>query len=505
MKMSWLFPVVISLLVSACNNEPVDNTVITNGNFKIIIDSITNNINRKIIPSFSVAVSQKGKVIWMQSFGWADKENNIKATPETPYALGSLSKSITSTALMVLAEKGLVRLSDPVDPYLGKAKLTYYRGKPGQLTVNQLTNMMAGIPHQYEYYYTAEGKAKLSMEEQIQHYGIVVFPPGQVFNYSNFSPAVAEQIIKNSSRQEFPQFMQQKVFGPLKMKNASITLNGFAGIRVAKGYDDQGKLLEESEFYPRGGAGYFASVADLLVFGMFHLKDPLADIQPILSHESIDQLHKSNELPGYNPFYSNGWGVLKIGENHTSLLSNGAIDGTASSLLLLPEQDIAIACLTNASMGNDYTDQIAFRIANTLVPGYFDELKLFIEANAPAFSDRPFLTKDSLIGIWNGMIMTYQDSIPVKLVFNKNGQVLVQIRDQFETLMNNMTVNNGLIRGQSYGNISLPETAGIPHYLEFVLKHQKNEIYGCVSAQSFHTKRPYFLIPAYIELKKRKY
>ena len=212
---------------------------------------------------------------------------------------------------------------------------------------------------------------------------------------------------------------------------------------------------------------------------------------------------QSEELPGYNKFYSNGWGVLKIGNGKTSLISNGAIDGAASSLLLLPDADIAIACLTNATVGNDLTDQMAFSIANILLPGYLDELEKFVEINGSAFADNPFQPADSLMGTWEGQIKTYKDSIPIKMVFDKTGKIFVQLQGQVETLLNNATTNNGLISGQCFGNISLPETDGIPHYLEFVLKPDNNEIYGCISAHSSFTKRPYFLIPFYVCLKKK--
>lgn len=492
------------VLIFACNYDPADNIVILNPKFKTIEDTISKSIERKAIPSFSVAVSENGKVIWRQSFGWADIERNIRATPETPYALGSLSKSFTSTALMILVEQGLVKSDDPVNRYLGNSKLTFYQGDSTKLTIDKLTNMVAGIPHQFEYYYNDEGKQKLSIEDQIRHYGIVVFPPGQVFNYSNFSPALIEQVIRNVSRQELSQFMKDKIFKPLKMNHSAINRDDLLNDRIAKGYSYDGLPLPVSEFYPKGGAGFYASVSDILRFGMFHLKDSLPGIVPFLTDDNIDILHSSNNKPGYNNFYSNGWGVLNIDDINTSLLSNGAIDGAASSLLLLPSKDISIACITNASMGNNFTDQLAFHIADILVPGYLDKLQRFIEKNAPAFSDKPFIVTDSLTGTWEGLIITYKDSIPVQFEFEKGGHVFVRIKDQYETVMNNMTINSGLILGRSFGNIPLPETEGIPHYLEYTLKQDKDELFGSISAQSFNTKRPYFLIPSYIHLSKLK-
>ena len=170
-------------------------------------------------------------------------------------------------------------------------------------------------------------------------------------------------------------------------------------------------------------------------------------------------------------------------------------------MLISGFRDIAIACLTNATVGNDFTDQLAFSVADVLLPGYLQELQKFFETNAPAFSDQPFQPVDSLTGTWKGNIITYQDTIPVQLVFDKGGKISIQLHNQFETFVNNVTVNSGLLQGQCYGTLLLPGTEDIPQILQLVLKPGKDRMYGSISAQS-STRRPYFLIPAYIELEK---
>ena len=65
--------------------------------------------------SISVAVAKDGKIIWEESFGFADVEKNIKATPHTMYHLGSLGKVYTATAIMILTERGLIDLDKSID------------------------------------------------------------------------------------------------------------------------------------------------------------------------------------------------------------------------------------------------------------------------------------------------------------------------------------------------------------------------------------------------------
>jgi len=75
------------------------------------------------VPSVAVAVAKDGRIIWEEGFGWADKENGLKATAHTMYQIGSITKNFTATAMMVLVEQGLVDLNAPANQYLNDSKL----------------------------------------------------------------------------------------------------------------------------------------------------------------------------------------------------------------------------------------------------------------------------------------------------------------------------------------------------------------------------------------------
>lgn len=476
---------------------------VKNNGFRSVGDSILSKIAKGDIPSFSVGVSSNGQVIWKQSFGWADKEKKIPATPATPYALASLSKSITATAVMLLIQDGLI--SDPdqaVDLYLGDTKLRYGHGISERVTINQLLNMTAGIPHQWTYAYTDEKKQAPRIEETIKHYGWVAFPPGKVFHYSNLSPGIAEKLISNVSQKPFAAFMKEELFVPLGMAHAAVNRNELRTITPAKGYSNKGKPLAPSMFYPSAGAGFYGSINDLLKYGMFHLKDINSPL--LLPHRLLDELHTPLNHTPFNKYYAYGWGVLQLGSGKNTLISNGAIDGAASTLLLLPDRDIAIACLTNATVGNDFTDQFAYAIAEKLLPGYLSALGEFIQTNAAAFTEKPMAVVDSLLGKWEGDIQTDITSLSVTLTFESSGKVFLQLQNQPATVLTNVRTANGLIMAQGSGRIPFLDAGNIPQYLELVLKPDKHSISGSISAQSHNTSRPYFLLPAFLSVKRKQ-
>ena len=80
-------------------------------------------MDRQHISSFQVAVAKDGRIIYEEAFGWANVEQKIPTTTQTMHLVASIDKPFTSTALMILAERGKINLHGPVNAHLGEAKL----------------------------------------------------------------------------------------------------------------------------------------------------------------------------------------------------------------------------------------------------------------------------------------------------------------------------------------------------------------------------------------------
>ncbi|HWA15030.1 MAG TPA: serine hydrolase domain-containing protein, partial [Gemmatimonadales bacterium] len=85
------------------------------------------------VPGSAVAVMKDGKVIWSAGFGYADLEQQVKATPQTVFRIGSISKSLTSAALGKLVEEGKLDLDAPVQRYVPT-----FPQKPWPITTRQV-------------------------------------------------------------------------------------------------------------------------------------------------------------------------------------------------------------------------------------------------------------------------------------------------------------------------------------------------------------------------------
>src|SRR5438445_9122849 len=233
-------------------------------------------------PSVAVAVAKEGRIVWEDAIGWANREKRIPATASTIYPLASISKPITATGLMVLVERGLVDLDRPINAYLGTAKLTGLAGNADGATVRRVLSHTAGLPLHSQFFYSDRGYAPPPMEETIARYGNLVFPPGQVFEYSNLGYGIISHLIERVSGKPYAEFMRTEVFAPLGLARTSIDIPREVAEFVAGRYDSSGHPIPFFTFDHIGASSVYSSAHDLVRFAMFHLKDRLPDQRAIL-------------------------------------------------------------------------------------------------------------------------------------------------------------------------------------------------------------------------------
>jgi CubicO group peptidase (beta-lactamase class C family) len=485
----------ISLFGGNIRGQADSSPVFTDDRLRPIRADLQARVEKKEAASIAVGVIKDGRIVWKETFGWADREQNLKADSKTIYPLGSLSKSMTATGLWLLVEKRKLRVEDTVEKHLKSAKLNYFQGNSGDLKISHLLNMEGGIAHQFEYFYDAEKEAIPSLKEQIRRYGFVAFPPGKVHFYSNFSLAVVDQIIADVSGKSFADFMNQEVFRPLGMHRTFVGRP--SKLPIAKGYDADGNPLPAYIFQPTGGAGMYSSLDDLLEYSFGHL-----NLKKFLKKETLDALRRTaKDAP--NPYYASGWGVLPTSDARVSLLSNGAIAGASTTLLLIPSENLAVVCLTNTTVGNEFTDGVAFNVAGALLNDYSEALGNLIKKVEPFFADQPLTVDESLIGEWLGAIKTSEGDFPIRIVFNSGGAMTISLAAQKEETIKNMRLENGLLAARFKGTIPTAEAMKVPHQISLKLLKLGNKLAGVATARS-DAGRPKFFLPYYIELKRRK-
>jgi CubicO group peptidase (beta-lactamase class C family) len=119
-------------------------------------DAIRQDIEREIAAGrasgVAIALTQRGKVIWQEGFGWADKKRGRRVTPDTPFSLASVTKPFTTTALMVLVAAKKLSLDARANEYLGPAKIRAGVGNPDHVTVRALASHSSGLPRIFQFF-----------------------------------------------------------------------------------------------------------------------------------------------------------------------------------------------------------------------------------------------------------------------------------------------------------------------------------------------------------------
>ena len=449
-------------------------------------------------PSVSIAVAQHGKIIWEESFGWADIGKRAPATPNTLYSMASISKPITATGIMTLVQRGTIALDHPANDYLGRGKITGYAGDARDATVARVMSHTAGLPLHYRFFYEGGAEQRPTMDEAIARYGIVVFPPGRVYNYANLDYGIVEQMIAHATGESYETFMRRVVFGPLGMKRSAIgTGRGLTGAAVR--YDDSLKAVPFYDFDHRGASAVWVTAHELVRFGMFHLPDHLADQQSILPDSTILAMQHVRTPGDTAHGYALGW-LVDNDHGYRRVSHTGGMPGVSTLLYLFPSQDLAIVALCNQSNPAPYF--IASAIEDVMLPGRAQAV--VAERATQQGQARPtFAAPQDLVGEWTGTVRTYDGTLPIALRV-KSDEVLVRLGgpQALWTLLNGPRFENSMLEGQFVGTIPTTDAARYPHELALSVLSDGGKLRGFVA--SIATNRPVAgAVSSYAELAKQ--
>ena len=484
------------------------NGAISEPSFLKIRNKIKEHMLENKVPSISVAVAKDGKIIWEESFGFADVEKQIKATPYTMYHLGSLGKVYTATAIMILNERGLIDLDKPANDYLGQAKLHAFEGNTKDATVRRILNHTSGLPYFWTHLYEDELDQRPSWDEVINQYGKFVSPPGDRFIYSNLGFGILGHIIERISGKPYHEFMKTEVFEPLGLSRSMIDTGPYDEEYIAQKYAPEGKV-PYSDHICKGGGTHFVSAHDLVRFGMFHLKNHLPDQKTILSDKSIDDMQKNSKSSTSISPYIIGWSILnKFGCK--IVRHGGRVLGAISSLRLIPSENIAVAVVSNGDEAN--APLICDWIFAELLIRYNIFLKIretFISNNKS--SSGQFKPPTALIGTWEGNITTYEGNLPVQISVKTDGEVRMKYITK-ENLDNEGVVHlegstprfsNRMFHANFPLEIPTPFTKRHKHSISLHLKLSGNTFSGYVSAEGWEPLKPHFCVPFYMQIEKK--
>jgi CubicO group peptidase (beta-lactamase class C family) len=314
-------------------------------------------------PSASVAVVRGGAIVYERAYGQGRLDPAIGARPAMRYAIGSVSKQFTATAVLLLAEEGRLSLDDKV------AKWFPALTRADEISVRQLLSMTSGYQDYWPQDYVFTDMRRPATAQAIMERWAgkpLDFDPGTKWQYSNTNYVIAAAIVESVAGMPLVDFLRRRIFTPLGMTSvadfdASPLAASDAGPYLRNGLGPLRLAPKEA----RGwlfGAGELAMTAHDLALWDLSIVDRTVLRPESYVTQQTDVALASGTATGYGLGVSVGrqGGRLRISHG-------GAVSGYTTSNVVYPDDRAAIVVFTNIYPGAAAApDLIGARIANVL-------------------------------------------------------------------------------------------------------------------------------------------
>lgn len=336
------------------------------------IDSvIAEEIAKKKLPGAVVLVSRKGQVVWRKAYGDRAVEPSREAmTLDTIFDLASLTKVVaTATSIMILVERGKVRLTDPVSLHIPELK---GEGRD-RITIEQLLTHVSGYVPDFDLRerWTGYDEAiKRLIKEPLRN------PPGTRFTYSDIGFIALGEVVARAGGMPLDEFAQKNIFGPLRMHNTQFRPNARLTTLIAPTEKRRGQLNylgdtganigAEGEVWLRGQvhdptsyrmngvaghAGLFSNANDLAIYCQMILNGGSYGGVRILSPMTVAEMTRPRVVASSGAARGLGWDMnTSFSVNRGDFFPLGSFGHTGftgTSMWLDPATEMFVVFLSN--------------------------------------------------------------------------------------------------------------------------------------------------------------
>ena len=336
-----ILAVILSVIVILMNASVAYADNIQENVYDRINDYLTEIIPRTHFLSFSITIVDKNDILFSKNYG-------SMGSVDTPYALGSVSKSFTALCIMQLAEQGKVSLDAHISEYIPDAT------DGDRITIIQLLNHTSG----------------LGEHQNLTNYSIV--NEQGVHLYANVNYSLLGEVIETVSGKTYEDYVTENIFEPLDMKDTFADPKKAAENGLIDGYENwfginmktENKYRDDQATWITVPAGYICSSADDL--GKY-LQMYLNGGNGIVSRDSINEMfYNSVHVDDYIPYeYGMGWTLINKPLKEPALRHSGLVENGMSCIYILPEREMGIAITINSNdyfVGADFADRVGWGV-----------------------------------------------------------------------------------------------------------------------------------------------
>jgi CubicO group peptidase (beta-lactamase class C family) len=317
------------------------------------------------IPGLALAIVRGDQIEYMRGYGVAD-DNGRPVTPQTPFLVASLSKSITALGVMQLVEAGKIELDVPVHFYLPWFQ-TADQEASARITVRHLLHHTSGFSE-------LEGALRnldrnlsgdaLEMSVRALSSARLHAVPGERYEYSNTNYDILGLLIQTVTGISYETYIEDNIFAPLQMGNSHTSLEKARAGSLSTGYISFfGLTTNYDRFMPYSrtvvpSAGLFSSTEDMAHYLLVHMNEGrYPEGGAVLSPAGIARLHASGVVIYEKVEYAMGWVLFPFPDLGSANGLNGAVPTALSHggeganfrslMVMVPDLQLGVVVLIN--------------------------------------------------------------------------------------------------------------------------------------------------------------
>lgn len=326
------------------------------------------------IPGASVALIENDQIVFAKGYGFADKAQQVRATAETPFRAGSISKGVTAIAVMTLVEQGKLSLDTPLATLLPAVHFVNPWESTDPLRLVNLIEHTTGWPD-IGPRVLARDEADWSVSQGVQFSSgdfVSRWKPGRFMSYNNAGPAVAALAVEKVTGATFDDYVRDAVLRPMGMATADFALPADLAARMAKSYADDGTVTPYQHIVLKPAGSLTVSARELAQLVRFYIDRGIVDGHQLLSPQSVDRIERGESNLGAQFGFANSYGLgnsLLPDKGVAFRGHNGSIDSFTSVLGYNARTKTGYVLMANGGDGVDFAKPAAQAVQAYLTRG----------------------------------------------------------------------------------------------------------------------------------------
>lgn len=302
------------------------------------------------IPGLAFAFVYEGNTI-TRGYGFADVENAVVMDPLTTlFPMEDISKVLTATAVLQLADTHAVDLHQDINDYLTQIEIPDRYPQP--LTLAHILTYTSGFADDGIGKYARTPKQVQPLVEYLEeNMPEQILPPGAASTYGDYGYGLAGLVIETVGRLSFTEYMQKHILAPLQMERSNFTWDAVDRDQLAVGYVlDGGVLTTGPEAYPHNlpASSLVSTVGDMAHYLMMQLNGGKFNNQQVISPASLDLMQNTQfQLHPQMPGWTMGFYAYQYQGKRVLLHGSDCESGYSTVLFILPEANLGMVVAIN--------------------------------------------------------------------------------------------------------------------------------------------------------------